>query len=389
MGEIKALTSLRGLAAMMVVMQHFSATAERHASVSIPSLVPHGYMAVDLFFTLSGFIMAYTYRTDFARRGVRAMPDFLIKRAARILPLNTTMVIVIVLAGLLSQSVLGHDIFGASKHVLLDAVCNILLLQGFGIGVNLNGPSWSICTEFAAYLLFPVLLALAFSRRFSVVLLTVLAAFGSLVLVALNHPRLGLDTSALAGALTRCFAQFVIGLYMFRFTIIPEARRFLVADWPAALAGVWIAASLILRVDLLAAIASPVVVAAFACNDGRIGRIMAMKIPYFLGEISFSIYLIHDPLRALALALLRFVHPFPLDAGPALGFALVSSLLVIPAAWLAYVTIERPGRRLVRGFWSKTGVLKPSTDGVEATGTNNQSDDRRYHSVLPSHSINR
>ena len=357
MGEIKALTSLRGLAAMMVVLQHFSATAERHASVPIPSLVPHGYVAVDLFFTLSGFIMAYTYRADFARRGVRAMPDFLLKRAARILPLNTAMVVVIVLAGLLSQSVSGTNIFGASSHLLYDVACNVLLLQGFGIGMNLNGPSWSVCTEFAAYLLFPVFLALAFSRL-AVTVLTVLVAFGLLFVVALHHSRLGLDTFVLEGTLTRCFGQFVIGMCTFRATLVPRARRLLMADWLAALAGVWTAGALILRVDLLAAIGFPVLVAALACNDGKIGRVMAMKPLHFLGEISFSIYLIHDPLRALALALLRFVHPTLLGAAPALGFALVSSFLVIGSGWLAYVVIERPGRRLVRGLW-KSSYIQP------------------------------
>ena len=362
MGEIKALTSLRGLAAMMVVMQHFSVTAERHAAVPIPSLVPHGYMAVDLFFTLSGFIMGHTYHPEFARRGLRAMPDFLLKRAARILPLNTTMVIVIVLTGMLSQRLLGNNIFSANDHILFDAACNILLLQGFGIGTNLNGPSWSVCTEFAAYLLFPVLLALAFSRLFSVVLLAALAAFGALAVVALNHSRLGLDTTLPGGMFTRCFAQFLIGLCTFRLTSIFKSMHFLGADWLAALAGAWIAVALVLRVDLPAAIGFPVLVAALACNSGKIGRIMAMKPPYFLGEISFSIYLVHDPLRAIALGVLRFVHPSLIGAVPALGFALLSSLLVIPPAWLAYVTIERPGRRFMRGLWAGTRARSSAVD---------------------------
>ena len=389
MGEIKALTSLRGLAAMMVVMQHFSATAQRHAAVPIPSLVPHGYMAVDLFFTLSGFIMAYTYHADFARHGVRAMPDFLVKRAARILPLNTTMVVVIVLAGMLSRMLSGNNIFSASNHVLFDAACNIFLLQGFGIGMNLNGPSWSICTEFAAYLLFPVLLALAFSRRFAIMVLTVLVAVGALTIVALNHPRLGLDTSLVAGALTQCFAQFVIGLCTFRCTLVPWARRLLKADWPAALAGAWIAMALILRVDLLAAAGFPVAVAALACNDGRIKRVMSMRALYFLGEISFSIYLVHDPLRALALASLRFVHPFPIGAAPALGFGLLSSLLVIPPAWLAYVVIERPGRRFVRRLQTETGVFGPLISGIDGNETKSRSGDGLFDLSQPRHPVNR
>ena len=88
MSEIKSLTSLRGIAAMAVVMQHFSATAQTHAAVTIPSLVPHGYMAVDLFFVLSGFIMTYTYGADFETHGMRAFAGFMGKRVARIVPLN-------------------------------------------------------------------------------------------------------------------------------------------------------------------------------------------------------------------------------------------------------------------------------------------------------------
>jgi peptidoglycan/LPS O-acetylase OafA/YrhL len=350
MNEIKALTSLRGIAAMMVVMQHFSATAQRHALVAIPSLVPHGYMAVDLFFVLSGFIMAYSYQADFARRGNLAIPSFLLKRAARILPLNTVMVIAIVLAGMVSWRILGSNIFYASSNLPYDFICNLLLLQGLGFGLNLNGPSWSICTEFAAYLLFPALVALAFSRRSAVAATTAFVSVAALVVMALNHARLGLGASSVGGELTLCFAQFVLGLFTFRVTRMPRIRTWLQADWPALLAAGWVIVALGLRLDLLAAVGFPAVVAALACNKGKVAVLIANRVPYFLGEISFSIYLIHDPLRPLALELLRFIHPAPLAASPALGFALLASLLVIPPAWVAYVTVERPGRRVVRGL---------------------------------------
>ena len=70
--EIRALTALRGIAALAVALQHFSAAAQDAASGWIPSLAPHGYMAVDFFFVLSGFIMAYTYADGFERLGARA-----------------------------------------------------------------------------------------------------------------------------------------------------------------------------------------------------------------------------------------------------------------------------------------------------------------------------
>jgi peptidoglycan/LPS O-acetylase OafA/YrhL len=346
--EIKALTSLRGIAAMMVVMQHFSATAERHAAVSIPSLVPHGYMAVDLFFVLSGFIMAYTYAADFALRGVRAMPSFLLKRAARILPLNTVVVCGIVVAGMLSVRLLGSNIFYVSTDLPVDIICNLLLLQGLDIGLNLNGPSWSISTEFAAYLLFPALLALAFSRHRVVGAGTVVICFAALVVTATGHSRLGLNVGSVGGELTLCFAQFVLGLFIFRVTRIPAVRTRLGNDWPAWLVAGWTAAALLLRIDLLAAIGFPLVVAALACNRGRVAELMATPVVYFLGEVSFSIYLVHDACRPVALAVLRSLHPVPLGAFPALGFALMASLAVVPLAWVAYVTVERPGRRVIR-----------------------------------------
>lgn len=366
MGEIRALTSLRGLAAMMVVMQHFSATVQQHAVVSIPSLVPHGYMAVDLFFVLSGFIMAYTYQADFALRGMRAMPDFLMKRAARVLPLSTAVVLAIVLAALGSKMMFGTTLFPTSTNLLSDALCNILLLQGLGIGLNLNGPSWSISTEFTAYLIFPAFLAVVFARRLIIVLLTLGLACGALGILAFNHQRLGLDTGSVEGALTRCFAEFVIGLCTYRLTRMASMQRLLTTDWLAGLTGLWIGVMLCLRVDLLAAMGFPVIVAALACNDGKIKRLMANKTLYFLGEISFSIYLLHDPLRTPALAVLRYFHPSAVGIVAALGFALLSSLLVILPAWAAHVTIERPGRRIIRTLginimtqFRATGRIKP------------------------------
>src|SRR4051794_32482617 len=140
--ELRALTSLRGIAAMAVVLQHFSATAQEHCVVTIPSLVPHGYVAVDFFFVLSGFIMAYTYLASFERLGTAAYRPFLAKRFARIVPLNLAVLLVIGLLGAGSVALAGVNIFFQSKNLAYDFAANALMLQGLGIGTNLNGPSW-------------------------------------------------------------------------------------------------------------------------------------------------------------------------------------------------------------------------------------------------------
>jgi peptidoglycan/LPS O-acetylase OafA/YrhL len=108
------------------------------------------------------------------------------------------------------------------------------------------------------------------------------------------------------------------------------------------------AASLAARYDLPAALLFPAIVVGFAANTGIAARIAQWKVLYFLGVISYSLYLIHNPFRPIELDLLRWIFPNPLGAKAALLFALLGSLSVIPFAWLTYTRIERPGRTLLR-----------------------------------------
>ena len=335
---------------MAVVLQHFSATVQRHSAATIPSLVPHGYMAVDLFFVLSGFIMAYTYAADFSARGLRAFPEFLLKRVARIVPLSIVTVLLILLVGATTTGWFGRNIFYASHDLVFDTVCNLLLLQGLIAGTNLNGPSWSISTEFVAYLLFPILFAIVLGRRRAVALVAVVICFAVLTAMAAHHPRLGLDTGSIAGGLIRCLTEFVIGMGTYRLLRDRSLAARLAVDRVVAGAILWVLAALLLRVDLMAAIGFPVLIAGLAGNQGRIARAIASPVPYFLGVISFSIYLLHDMFRPVELEWLRALHPAPLGTPTALVLALLGGISVIPFAGLAYVAVERPGRRWIRGI---------------------------------------
>ena len=360
MKEIRALTALRGVAAMAVVMQHFSATAQRHAAHPIPSLVPHGYMAVDLFFVLSGFIMAHTYAPDFALRGVAAMPDFLRKRVARIVPLNTFAVLLVVCAGAVSTPLLGRNIFYDSHHLAWDTLCNLAMLQGLGIGANLNAPSWSISTEFAAYFLFPALAAVTLQRSRAVAICGIVLCATVLTMEALSHPRLGLDTQTIGGGLVRCVTEFTIGLGVYRMLRDPVWSARLGRPFLAPCAIAWVLAMLVLRLDLLAAAGFPFLIATLAVDTGGTARRIASPVPYFLGEISFSLYLLHNLFRPVALALAQAWHPAPLDTAEGMAMAFLASATVIPFAWLAYIAVERPGRRFMRKLSRPAPVGTPA-----------------------------
>ena len=87
--EIRALTGLRGIAALYVVFFHANGL---HAFPSVVRpFVSHGYMAVDLFFILSGFVMAMTYGGLFENGfNFNNFKTFLLLRLARIYPLAST-----------------------------------------------------------------------------------------------------------------------------------------------------------------------------------------------------------------------------------------------------------------------------------------------------------
>lgn len=97
---------------MAVVALHFSSTLQPLASGNFPSLAPSGHLAVDVFFVLSGFIMAYTYYQSFSDRGGwPAYKTFLAKRLARILPLNVAISTILTLIAVASVQLTGKNYF--------------------------------------------------------------------------------------------------------------------------------------------------------------------------------------------------------------------------------------------------------------------------------------
>ena len=146
----------------------------------------------------------------------------------------------------------------------------------------------------------------------------------------------------------RCFAEFVLGMTAYRMYLTPSIAAVLASDRVLAFLLLGCVACLLLRVDLPAALLFPFMVASAACNTGAVARILARPLPYFLGVISYSIYLIHGPFRPLELGLFQMLHPAPVGPVAALSFALLGSLSVVPFAWATYTYVERPARSMIR-----------------------------------------
>src|ERR1700712_918726 len=84
--DIRALTGVRGVAAAVIVVYHFGDVQLSTGGTADYFRIPFGYLPVDLFFMLSGFVMGLTYRDAFDTGGWKTFATFMIKRVARLYP---------------------------------------------------------------------------------------------------------------------------------------------------------------------------------------------------------------------------------------------------------------------------------------------------------------
>jgi len=298
------LTSLRGLAALLVVFFHI-----KHYLVKIKFVAPlypllaNGYLAVDFFLVLSGFILSYKYADEFKTGIAGGFRDFMAKRFARIYPLHAFVMLCFLSLPLgLYVTGRGYDstVYGATsffgKLFLVDLWC---------IGTQLwntwNVPSWTISGEFFAYLMFPVL-AYAY-QAFGGWQRTLLVASAVVVLAGLYRwndcPTIG-DCIGQLGLL-RCLVEFVLG--MFVWFLLSETRSFAstyfktVVIVSVAAGAIMVAAGVRNYVFVPALFASTIY--GLVGFRSKLHDILELPVLVFLGEISYSVYLTHLFLRDL------------------------------------------------------------------------------------------
>jgi peptidoglycan/LPS O-acetylase OafA/YrhL len=102
--QLQSLTSLRGLAALWVVFYHYSAIYFPRLDIGdYSNLIAKGYLAVDLFFMLSGFVMTHVYYRAFSESITQNYRNFLVARVARLYPLHLLVLFLFLATALTSQ----------------------------------------------------------------------------------------------------------------------------------------------------------------------------------------------------------------------------------------------------------------------------------------------
>ncbi|RWZ50936.1 hypothetical protein ELQ90_08920 [Labedella phragmitis] len=157
--ELRQLTGLRIIAALWVVLFHFEGQYARllpEIGGVVWATGSRGFLAVDLFFVLSGYILAYQHLRTFSE-GRGRFGRFLLKRLARIYPVHLATLVFLVLVVLVGARI-GVTLGRAEHFTVEGAVQDLLLVRGwFWPSQGWNYPAWSLSAEWLAYLLFPVI----------------------------------------------------------------------------------------------------------------------------------------------------------------------------------------------------------------------------------------
>lgn len=338
MNRIHALDGLRGVAALAVVVYHLTQVRLGR------DVFPHGYLAVDFFFILSGLVVAKAYE----QRLLEGMTfrRFLAIRAVRLMPLSVVGALTGLLV-LLAKWAWYPDKVDQLWQILVSGALNVALLpMPFGGAASRqelfpgNGPLWSLFFEVVANAVW----ATVFVRLAVTHLMTLLglgsACFAAAVLY-LGGANFGWDVSTAWFGLIRVLVGFSIGVLLYRYlpTIRVTRSRLAVYGMAVALAaalaiptrsGIYDVACVLLVFPALVAFAATTHVA-----EPREQRVWAL-----LGDLSYPLYVLHFPILLVASGASQALGTKLAPSTFAVG-ALGASLVV---AWFAWRVYDEPVR---------------------------------------------
>jgi len=367
---IKSFEGSRGVAALLVALFHLKLFAAQIAPIR------NGYMLVDLFFVMSGFLMCMLYRDKLGRAD--AVLPFLLRRFGRLFPLlvfaTAAFVLALNLKNLLrNMAVLSGRMAGSEAGMLAyqwptpaEIASTLSMTHGMGLFdyLILNPVSWSISVEFYAYVLFAVL-CLLFPARLRVVLFLLLAIAGAALVAWVGITRRDcladgacLDVTYDYGY-ARCVASFMLGavmVYLRAWLDRSGGHPVRVFDSTALqmalLALLLTGMALIDHLPSLGFAFPPLfaLLISSLCRDrGALSRVLARRPFQILGERSYSIYMLHPVLLLLLEPVLRR------NLGPASSM-LVLLVYVLLLVWVSGYTlrwIEQPCRNWFNGLLAR------------------------------------
>ncbi|MDT0168121.1 acyltransferase [Pseudarthrobacter sp. BRE9] len=353
---LRQLNGVRIVAAMWVVLYHYQP--------QIYGILPElaflapvtgmGYLAVDLFFVLSGFIICYQYLGRFSHFTRIAYVRFLVKRLARIYPAHFAVLLALAVF-VLGSDAIGVKITDPENYSASGLVLDLFLLRSWvGDSQGWNIPAWSLSAEWLAYVLYPVL---ALGVTWLAVRRTRLLLVAASLIVLFE----GLATSVYPSShmpvpAARILLAFSLGcvVYLLSNKITHSEKNgwlgmgslvaLLVLPASISVDGLRASVSLLL---------AGLVILLLATGSGRPIRLLGARLLNAGGLISFSLYLAHVP------ALMLIVRTLPAERfyDSAIFFRLAVAALylifAVAAGSFLYQLVERPAHKMLLNVFDK------------------------------------
>ena len=352
--EILSLTALRGIAALWVLVFHL----RREIRAYFPDLfeafewlIRSGYLGVDLFFVLSGYVITMNYGDRLARLNRHAYVNFVLKRLARIYPVylfGMGLAVITFIQGKLMGYRLEPEEWTASGFVQ-----SLFMVQGwtYPIGRHWNIIGWSVSVEWLAYLLFPAFAWLSFrvkNQRTVALVLLLLVHLAYALQVSDLPDRMGMDFG-----LVRLGLGFTSGTLLWR---IRESEERGHVAW--SLCGIALVALCgkacfeSSEADLEPLIWAPLALTLciYFIARGADGPLAWVPLIH-MGHISYALYVVHGRVFTFAR------QAFPIKEfryNPMLvKLVYVGGLIVIAVllGHLVHTHIEKPARRRILERW--------------------------------------
>ena len=365
------LDGLRGVASVIVVAFHIF---EAHATGPLDQVINHGYLAVDFFFLLSGFVIGYAYDD---RWSYITLKDFFKIRLIRLQPMVILGMVVGALCFYFQDSAMwpGIHLVPVWKMLVVMLIGFTLLplpvsmdIRGWQEMHPLDGPGWSLFFEYIANILYGVVV-----RKFSKIALSVLVLLAAFALIHLAVTSPGgdiiggwsLDAAQLRIGFTRVMYPFFAGLLLRRVAKLTQVKH--AFFWCSFILVIVLAMPRVggsehlwmngLYESLAIILIFPLVV--YMGASGEITAALPKRLCKFLGDISYPIYITHYPLIYIYTG---WVSDHKYTIQQALPFALLTFISSILLGWASLKWYDEPVRR-----WLKRVTIKK--DGREESKT--------------------
>jgi peptidoglycan/LPS O-acetylase OafA/YrhL len=355
--HIKPLTALRFYAAMWVVLFHYW---PKLAVGWTPDFVLRGYLGVELFFVLSGFILCHVYLPALETGRFR-YGSFLWARLARVYPLHLATLAGV---GLMAFAAVKAG-FGIDPTILswTSLPANLFMVHAWGLApeAGWNHPSWSISAEWFAYLAFPIFggAALALKSRPWAAVAAAVALMAALYVAFPLLSGFPLTQATIAWGALRIVPCFALGCAAY---LLWQARPVGGQKAAMGLCGAFLAAIVAMAAlgapDLLIVPAFGAVIYALACLTSSGSSLGTSRLGVWLGEVSYGVYMVCVPWKLLFVNAAVKLGGFEGEVLP-LWLWLVFLVSVIPVAAAAHHIVERPARSAMKAWAARSRSHAP------------------------------